>query len=157
MLINEFYQKNYDRQVNSIRRSLKFNKHLAEDVVQEAYVRAMEHIKSYDEKKGKFGPWFNKILYNTLRSMQLEFGYSISLSDSTEIIDENSLEYFIILHQEINQVKNTKHREVLCLFYINGYTSQEIISQVGGLTRTNVTTICNRFRDHLKERYGLDL
>jgi RNA polymerase sigma factor (sigma-70 family) len=153
--LQEFYRKNFGRQVSTIARHLKYNKDLAEDVVQESYLRAQMYADSFDPEKGAFNAWFNKIMFNVLKDTQKEYGYTTPLNDNIPA-NEEGLEFLLILDEEVSELKNQQTRRVIELFYRNGYSSNQISKQEG-LTRSNVTTICSRFRKQLKEKYGLSL
>lgn len=152
-MLENFYRNNQQRHVKTISTILKFNKDLAEDIVQQAYMKALQHEDSYDSNKGTYNAWFNKILFNVLKTYQKDFGNTVSLNEDMVINDE-SLEYLILLDREIQNLKNKNHTKVLDLFYRNGYTINEIIS-LTGLTKTNITTICNRFKSLLVEKYKI--
>jgi RNA polymerase sigma factor (sigma-70 family) len=63
-MFDEHYRINFETLVKKIR-SFAGSHHAAEDVVQEAYTRA---IRSYDDERVlEFNPWFNTILANSLK------------------------------------------------------------------------------------------
>lgn len=65
--IESFYKREYARKVNAIARILRGDRTKAEDIVQQAFMKAIEKYDQYDEEKGKIDPWINFIIYNTLR------------------------------------------------------------------------------------------
>lgn len=156
MNIEEFYKQNYKRHVKTISRILRWNKDLAEDVVQEAYTKAFQYEDTYDPARGSFNTWFNRILFNTLRDTQNSFVHTVALHEGMEG-DDKSVEYLLFIDGELRYVRNKKHKRVLELFYISGYSSSEIARLVNGVSQTNVTTICNRFKDSIREKYGVSL
>lgn len=156
MNLEEFYKQNYKRHVKTISRILKWNKDLAEDVVQEAYTKAFQYADTYDPNRGTYNTWFNRILFNVLRDVQNNFVATVALHEGIEG-DEQGIEYLIFIDNELKYVRNSKHKRILELFYISGYSSTEISRMVTGVSQTNVTTICNRFKDRIKEKYGVSL
>lgn len=118
--------------------------------MQEAYCRAYEYWPSFDPEKGKIGPWFNKIMFNSLRDMQREYHNSPKeSSDDPKLCPEQILNHMPSkgsLYREIEKVENERHNRVLTLFFILGYNSREISQIEEKMTQTNVTSIITRFR-----------
>lgn len=156
MNIEEFYKQNYNRHVRTISRILHYNRDLAEDVVQEAYTKAIQYEDTYDEGRGSINTWFNRILFNTLRDTQNSFVNTVALHEGIEG-NEQGIEYLVFIDNELKFVRNSKHKRILELFYLSGYSSGEIAKLVDGISQTNVTTICKRFKDGVKEKYGFSI
>lgn len=154
-MLEQFYKDNKERHVKTISRTLKFNKDLAEDIVQQAYLQALQFSDSFDVNRGSFNTWFNKILFNVLKTYQRDFSNTVSLDEGIEV-NEDSIEYLIILDRELSAMDNPKHRKVADMFYRNGYHIKEIM-QAEKISSSNVKTICNRFKNQLKEKYRLDI
>ena len=150
---DKFYLSSKSWNVTKIRRLLNYNKDLAEDIIQDSYIRAIDYLDKYDKNKGTIATWFNRILFNNLRDLQKEMGSTIPLSESIMLNVASPVDVRLV-EQELYSIKNYNHRRVVQLFYINGYTSKEI-SQLMTMSRTNITTVCNRFRDMMKEKYGV--
>ena len=132
--------------------------HTAEDVVQEAFTRAVKFLPSYDPDVGPFHSWFNVILYNSLNDVRNSNRVvSEPLKEEivvTDIFNTNKFQnedFRKYLSSTISGVPNKKHREILRLFYIIGYSSKEIPNLVADTTQSNVTTIVQRFRKQLEE------
>lgn len=131
--------------------------HIAEDIVQEAFCRALKYKGSYDQSL-PFDNWFNYIL----RNAQSDIVRSNSVVPITPCIDEFSIDDFVdedhmpreLLVNEISKVLNGDHREVLCLFVLGGYTSKEISEIRPNMSQTNVTTIFNRWISKVREDNG---
>lgn len=152
MDIQDFYEKNFQRQVRLIQRILKYRRDQAEDVVQTAYVKVIDNLDKYDSSRASFNTWFNKIMFNELRNVQRQ-PHNLPLSENIE--DDGLIPYeFVILQKEIPRVLNEKHQRILNLFYLSGYTGKEI-ENITGVSVSNVTTVCNRFKKDLKERYNV--
>ena len=141
-------------------RILRHDRAGGEDVVQEAFCRALKFYGSYDERRGKLETWFNTILFNSLRDNQ-----RASKGSGQEESDKLSLENVFnlsalaaspelrkLISDGVEETRDHKHRRVLYLFCILGYTSMEISQIEEKVSQTNVTTIVNRFRDRLKEQ-----
>jgi RNA polymerase sigma factor (sigma-70 family) len=152
--IEEFYRKNFDIKVRLITRLMLGDKSSAEDIVQEAFCRAIKFEDTFDERVASFETWFNSILFNCFREHKnMMFNKPINNTQELcpehliqEINADNSEERRRIIEHKIRKVPNSIHRRVLTLFFIYGYNSREI-GQLGEVTQTNVTTIVTRFRE----------
>jgi RNA polymerase sigma factor (sigma-70 family) len=131
-----------------------------EDVVQEAFYRAIKFFPAYDEEKGKLSSWFNTILFNSLRDYQrASSGISDVEVDKLSVYDvfsqdtlANNPDLRTLISDSIGKVSKERHRQILFLFFILGYTSMEISQIEEKVSQTNVTTVVNRFRRQLKEK-----
>ena len=153
MNIEQFYRDNSLKQTKMMSRILANDYAAAEDVVHEAYTRAIQYLDSYNPDRAKFSTWFNKILFNSLRDIQQEYKNRptedinlISTEDVHLPQTEEDLETYIW------GVKNDKHQQVLYLFFILGYDSKEISQIEEDMSQTNVTTIVNRFKQELCDK-----
>lgn len=146
-----FARKFYAQHLKTISKILYHSPETAEDVVQEAYLRAHKNLNKYDESKGSLQTWFNKILFSTLHDYQRNYQKSIDIADfDVEWCIDDSVYDFNVntsssLEEKIDSVHNERHRKILVLFYVLGYSAKEI-ADIGGGTVTNVTTICSRFK-----------
>jgi len=140
-------------------RILKGDYAAGEDVVQEAFYRAVKFFPSFDENRGKLSSWFNTILFNSLRDAQRS-GRGMSsievdrLSPEDVFLQENftnNPDLSKYVEKSIGEVQSERSRRVLYLFFILGYTSKEISQIEEKISQTNVTTIVTRFRKQLKE------
>lgn len=155
----ELYNKNRKAYVNIMSSILRGDRAAAEDVVQEAFTRAVRFIDNYNPERGKFSTWFTTILFNSLRDVQKEMrGHptqpykDVSLEDlfgNDEILASKDFRTF--LRQKIQQQPNDQHQQVLEMFFLSGYTSTEISQLMPKMSVSNVTTIVSRFRIVLLE------
>lgn len=156
--LTDLYRTVYKAKVKVMSRILGGDVALAEDVVQEAFTRAVKYILLFDEEKGLMETWFNAILFNALRDIRKqernyqELYREIWLHD---VMDPSKAlltpEYKRDIYLALQEVENDKHRRVLELFFLYGYTSKEIAEVEEGVTQSNVTTIVMRFRNGLKK------
>lgn len=127
----------------------------AQDVVMTAYEQAYKYRHTYDEEKGEFSKWFNKVLFNCLRSHQRDWkkrpdteayfeSIEYDFDEDTSHLSVDRLEK-LIKSSDLSQ----KHKSVLLMFYVLGLTASEVSQISGDVTVTNVTTICNRFKERL--------
>lgn len=157
-LIEQYYREQYSIKVKVMCRILHGDKEGAEDVVQEAFCRALKFHASYDERRGTLDKWFNSIMFNYLREHQKAERSPVSdtseeLSPEDVLTDLNlkpNTDSRGIIIKNIRRVRNANHRRVLKLFFVNGYTSTEIAQVESKMTQNNVTTIVSRFREGFK-------
>ena len=147
-----FYKENSERQINTLRKYLHCSKETAEDIVQEAYLSAIKYLDSYEEDKSTFNTWMNSIIFNIVRKLKKKEKKERSYLINPQ--EELNTQRYEDLFKEIQAVKNKVHREILSLFYLAGYSSREISSILEKVSQTNVTTICNRFRERLVNNNG---
>lgn len=130
----------------------------AEDVVQEAYCRALKYQKSY-KPEFSLEKWFNQILNNCLREYKnSEKGFSAVVFEEEEQDGLACTGYGERVIAEINDIIKTKsvvQMEVLTLSLQQGYTAKEV-SEITEYTYSNCHQIMRRFRQELKELYGKD-
>lgn len=150
-----FYRKNRDRHLKTINRIIYSSRETAEDIVQEAYLKAYKYKDTYDSNRSEFNTWFNKILFNTLRGYQKDFKNQPKMVDIDVdlCVDEDEQDFKHTssksLEESIDNIKNKKHKKFLILYYLLGYSAREI-AETEGTTVTNITTICNRFKKTLE-------
>ena len=126
----------------------------SEDVVQEAYERALRYGNSFDGSD--FNRWMNTILLNAMRDQRRDI-----MTRGEEALEEydhvgdvcNGLdnriwdEVFALIDE-----KSPEHAQVLNLFFDLGYTYKEI-SMVTDNTYHNAYRIVERFRKELAKLY----
>lgn len=156
-VITEHYLINHPRLIKRFQQRVP-NKSLAlaEEVVQEAYARALKYFSTYDNKINTFDIWFNKILRNALndcRQIEKDKGITYQLNENFEelsVTKEEKSQYLYIL-QYIYTIDNNRDKIIISLFYINGYTSKDISIYLG-ISDNHVRQIILRHRNKIKER-----
>ena len=155
----KLYNQYCDAMYNIAFRFMK-NSHDAEDVIQEAFIKAFRKIESF---KGEvtFGAWLKRIVINesidTLKSVKLKFS-DVNENYLKVVIDDDNWE--IDDRISIEEVKSAisklpeKYELVLSLFLIEGYDHKEI-SQVLSITEVNSRTQLLRGKLKLKESLKL--
>lgn len=149
-----YFIEQYRDLAYSLAISIVKNAQLAEEVTQDAFVKAYKALAKF-EQRSKFSTWLYKIVTNeALKRVKKK-----SLDYSTDIENVNDVEYSNInesitelTEQDqkfyINLVLNKmapKDSLVLRLFYLNENSLKEII-EITGFTETNIKTILHRAR-----------
>jgi len=161
----------YERPVFSLVYRMVRDRTLAEDLAQEAFIRAFNAIRSYDSSY-KFSNWIFKIANNHtidhLRKKKLDtvsiHGSPHATSDEEinrsrvvlESGDENPLE--LLEHRELGgQIEESigelreEYRTVILLRHVEGYAYEEI-AEIMELPLGTVKTYLHRARNELKTR-----
>jgi RNA polymerase sigma factor (sigma-70 family) len=128
----------------------------AEDVMQEAFIKAFKNIDSYKEGVA-FGAWLKRIVINQsidyLKKRKLEL-VSINEEITTVADDDNWNVASTISYQDIvnciQQLKE-KYRVVLTLFLLEGYDHGEI-SQILGISEVSSRTHLLRGKRQVQEQ-----
>lgn len=130
----------YNKLVFSFAYRMTGNKELAEEVVQEVFMKIWVKPGLYDPSKGKFASWLLTVTRNLsidLMRKQKEVPYELQeerekLADDEPTPDEilEWKEKKDILKQAIGHLKENQ-QEMIHLFYFNGYSQQKIADHFG--------------------------
>ncbi|MDO6813313.1 RNA polymerase sigma factor [Tenacibaculum soleae] len=129
---------------------------IAEDVMQEAFIKAFKNIKNYKEEVA-FGSWLKRIVINQsidfLKKKKLEL---VSIKEETNTIIEErdwhvepTISYAEIVNS-IQQLKD-KYRVVVTLFLLEGYDHGEI-AEILGISEVTSRTHLLRGKKKLQEQ-----
>ena len=154
MTIEELYKK--ERQ-GFIRKVLPYLRkwEVAEDIVNEAFTKALSCQHQYDKNRGPLKAWFTKILFSCVWSYIREQKKVPPLYDIDLVLESDLLIYEEEpdLREYVRKTPNTKHRQVLLGYFVLGATYEEL-SSLSGLTQDNIRKIVQRFRkDEKLESY----
>lgn len=150
--IESHYKENYKRLVKFYTLVFK-NEQDAEDVVQEAYARALKYFPSFDASL-VFEAWFSTIVRNAfLNHLHNKRGHQHEELD--EFVLEGSLNYMdigVLWEQIIDSIGKEKleHQEVLMYHFEKGYSCTEI-SHFSDLTHRNIRKIVSDFRGKIRK------
>jgi RNA polymerase sigma factor (sigma-70 family) len=158
----EIYKLYYKAMFNSALRIVN-NRFDAEDIMQEAFLKAFQKIESY-RAEVSFGAWLKRIVINQsldfLRKKRIEY---ISIEESMEFdIADLSEEYTEFdnnqaLEQVINQIQllPEKYKIVLSLYLLEGYDHDEI-SEILNITSSTSRSQLLRAKRKLLENIKLE-
>lgn len=158
--IEQFYKDNYNVLVKRLNRRAGGVEN-AEDVLQEAFLRALKYHSSFNPERQEMGAWFNTIMNNVLVQFQREQmlgGATIPYDEyeheeTYECMSENNK--FISQIAKIIQSKSERPRSILHLYYLRGYKAKEIQQIVGG-GYVGITLCIKRFKSEMIEEFGDD-
>lgn len=159
--MNEVLERFYIAERENLLRRLNYGAgtpEAAEDVLQEAFVRALTYWDTFDPEHKELGAWFNTIMKNALRDFKREewlFGmgeeFDEELYDPQEMpIKESELVKKIY---EMVDDKVEHHQEVLLLYFEKHYSRKDI-ANITGIKMEVIKKVITRFRAEVIERYG---
>ena len=152
-LLEQYYRDNREALIKKIK-NRAITPENAEDIIQEAFLRAWKYWPSFDPNIGHIEPWFGIILNNSLK----DYMKSVRLLGMAYELDEDKLEPHEVNWDELTKdrdidallsTKNGLRREVLTLALKYNYTTKEI----GQLINANKRTISQyiwEFKQELK-------
>lgn len=126
----------------------------AEDIVQEAYYRALRYIRSCQDDN--FEKWLSTILNNCLREQKnIQMGHSADVFEEEEAEGTQCPHYSDHIMREVFKLIDTKsdvQREVLNLYFRQEYSAIDI-SRLTNYSYAQCHQIILRFRNELKQLY----
>jgi RNA polymerase sigma factor (sigma-70 family) len=152
-IIEDYYRKNYKHLVNRVLGRVPNNSRaIAEEVVQDAFVRALEYWRTFDQNR-EIGPWFNRILaYSVRETIRKENGTPLSFDDEELFLEPFVLgedvdipPNIVLLVQKSILEQPEDRREVLHMFFNLGMKTREI-EECTNYNHSNIRQIIRRFR-----------
>ena len=151
---------NYCGALNGVILRLIDDTTLAEDILQEAFVKIWNNFSSYDATKGRLFTWMVNITRNltidTLRSKGYKKQMKISADENSvsNYADSTTKEKFDALGIK-KQLLNLKpeQRSIIDMAYFGGYTQEEISTETGvplGTVKTRMRTAILELRKLLQ-------
>lgn len=131
----------------------------AEDIVQDAYEKAIRYLNSFDDKVKSFDTWFNTILGNCLRDFKNKEkmqGMSIPFDEKDEYLIPDEVDF--TKKEVVNEIrkriasKPEPLRNVLYLHYQLDYKPSDIYA-VTELPRGTILSMLARFNREVKDYY----
>ncbi len=136
---------------------------LAQDILQDSFVKIWKSFSSYDSSKGRLFTWMLNISRNTaidaLRSKHGKMEGKIQSIDNSvyEVNAQTKVTTNIDqigLKDVLKKLKN-EHLILIELVYFKGYTQEEISQELAmplGTVKTRIRTALNQLREILKEK-----
>lgn len=155
--IEELYLDKYQSFVKIASRLIGGDMYSAEDVVQEAFKRAMEYKDSYDPQFGTMLKWFNSILFRCAVDFKKDErmgGMSTELKDEDVVVQDDFGRHNKTLEEikaDIDELGG-ENRQICYLYFIKQYKPREIV-HITGANSNSVRTAVKRFLQQLREKY----
>lgn len=158
-MIEQFYKENYPMLVKKIS-SRRMQEADAEDVVQEAFYRALKYKDSFNSDRQEIGAWFNTILNNTFKDYRhANFTGDFSFVEEEHMEERDEAEEKWLDKDLLEKVRSEvallkkNQRDVVELVVLNGYKYKEA-SQILDESIANIKKIVYRFKQNLREKYA---
>ena len=150
-----YFLKTYKDMAYSVAMSVLKQEHLAEEVVQDAFMMCYQSLNKF-KGHSKFSTWFYRIVVNCAfgelrKSKHTLVEFDIVSHDTS--FDENAFSILVQkerdhLIQEALLLLPSKESLALRLFYLEDLSIKEIV-EITGWTETNIKTILHRSRKQL--------
>ena len=130
---------------------------LAEEVLQDTFLRVWDKIKDYDAEKGKLFTWMANIARNLAidktrskdfksQNKSEDIQSNVSIKDDS-YAESNKPEYIGV--QDLLQELNPEQQKLMDLMYFQGYTQSEIAEEFGiplGTVKTRIRSAVLKLR-----------
>lgn len=156
--ITELYQTNHRRYILSASKFTDKDMWLAEEIVQEAYSRALKYSKSYNKKFGNLEQWFSNILYRSgieFKKSELDKGMVREIKEG-DIVEEADFGRNLRAMAELDDNLNTlgpMARHICYLYFVRGYKPREIV-EVTGYKNNTVRQSVKEFSNKMRKKYA---
>jgi RNA polymerase sigma-70 factor, ECF subfamily len=149
----------YSRALYGVTFKMVKDNEVAEDILQEVFIKIWEHIDKYDSSKGTLFTWMINITRNSCRDYFRSKHYQ-----TQKLVSENSLEKIntgnedsFVTYQdenyelnELTQRLESKYKEIIDLVYIYGYSQEEVSKMLNlpiGTVKTRSRTAIKMLRE----------
>lgn len=157
----ELLYDNYSRVLYGIVLKIVHSESLAEDVLQDAFVKIWKNIDAYDVSKGTLFTWLLNVCRNTaidrLRSQSYKHTNKIqSLDNHVSMMDGQSQTQSAVDHIGLDKVVDTLKPEqkiIIDYIYFKGFTQAEVAEELNiplGTVKTRVKSAINHLREFFK-------
>jgi RNA polymerase sigma factor (sigma-70 family) len=139
------------------------NKTVAEELLQDVFVKIWKHIDMYDAAKGTLFTWMLNITRNTCKDYFRSKGYRYQTIEVQRELDDIPIKYmpqsssyqeegWEMLH--LTQKLEPKYKEIIDLVYIYGYSQEQVAEQLNlplGTVKTRSRAALNQLRYNLNK------
>ncbi len=147
MTLDQLHRQHYKHFISKVYPYLH-SREAAEEVVQDAFVHAIEKMDQYDSTKSSLKTWFTHVLFSCLWN-HLRKNKKALKTCELEALGENEgidISRAGDLAEIILNIPNRRHQHILFCRFILGNDYPEV-SDITGYTQDNVRKIVQRFRE----------
>lgn len=136
------------------------SRELAEQVLQDTFLKAWQHSTKYDAQKGRLFTWLLNIARNTaIDATRTNYYKFYQQSDSDEVLKtvhgDNAINPDTLGVRQVVDNLDEKYRVLIEKIYFEGYTQQEIEKEMGipiGTIKTRLRYAINELRTVFTEK-----
>ncbi|MEC3905459.1 sigma-70 family RNA polymerase sigma factor [Tamlana sp. 2201CG12-4] len=144
--------ENYADSLYGVIQKVILDENIAQDVLQETFVKIWRYAKKYDSNKAKLFTWLYRIAYNTaidkVRSQKNKSNNEVQIEVSTVYkITSNELNQDVIDIKKHLRTLDEKYQIVINALFFEGMTQQEASDELG----IPLGTIKSRLKIGLRE------
>lgn len=149
-IYTNFYVDNHENLMRSLKNTFE-TPHDGEDAVQEAFMRALTFLGSFDPERGSFEGWFRRILQNSIRDKRRDniLRGVCQVDQDLEDVDPHDKVYSDKSVRKAIKSSRNPLRSMLTMFFIDGYSVSQI-SESLGIKPTSVSQAIWRFKMKVK-------
>lgn len=137
---------------------------IAQDTLQETFVKVWNNIEQYDTTKGKLFTWVLNVARNTaidklrskeFKAIQRKDTLTSKLARNKSLEKDQQIGEFIGLSDVLKKLR-TEHRLIIDMMYFEGYTQAEVADKLGiplGTVKTRAKAALEHLRSLLKEDF----
>jgi len=167
--LEELYNR-YERLLYSFAYRMTQSAQMAEDTVQEVFIKLWKEHAPYTEDKGKFSSWLLTMTRNTSldalrkKGKQQEVGLLEKDAEKMRVpvneMPEEMLEWKekgTVLRQAITKLKE-EQRTIIELFYFHGLSQESISTKLDiplGTVKSRIRLSLNHLKKHLEKERGI--
>jgi len=159
----EVFDKLYRQYVGSVFDFIYYktwHKETTEDLTSLVFMKALEHISSYNEKKSSFKTWLLRIARNTVIDHWRQKKETVDLEQAFELADDSHVEIDFDIKDQLEKIKKElellpeKQKEVTVMRVWQQLSYQEI-SEITGSSEASCKMMFSRSIKLLKDRLPL--
>jgi RNA polymerase sigma-70 factor, ECF subfamily len=135
------------------------SRELAEQVLQDTFVKAWQHGTKYDAQKGRLFTWLLNIARNTAidatRTNYYKFYQQSDTEEALKNVPDNAINPDTLGVRQLVHGLDEKYRILIEKIYFEGYTQQEIEQEMGipiGTIKTRLRYAINELRTVFTEK-----
>lgn len=156
--LGETLYLDYRDKVSSYVRGKIPNPHDAEDVISSIFVKAMERLSTYDEKRASLSTWIYTITrsavadyYRRNRLHEEYMDYKTAIPDTAEWEEDH--EALLSLLAEGLATLGENQRDIIILHYHKGLTLKRA-AEILGMSYINAKVLHKKALNHLREHFA---
>lgn len=156
IVIENHFRDSYDKMIKRVLRPSGSLQN-AEDIVMEAYTRALKYSDRFDPNLSTFEGWFQGILRNSFKDFVSDVyrkGMGLDVVDKETFcgVNFNEEAFMNSVNKEISNIKDEKRQEVVRMYVIGQYKPKEI-SEAIGVKNSYVRNTVRNFFKFIVEKY----